>query len=200
MTGNPPYSEKELFQLIAQGDEPAFERLFHLYVPQIQPVILKMVKSEAVVKDIIQDIFLNIWVNRERLPAIESPSNWIFKIVYNRAYTWLEKQSVRDKAKVIIYQQQEGAASANLTEENVSFSETARLVQQAIAQLPPQTRRIYLLSRETGLKSSEIAEELNLSLSTVKNTLVNAGRAIKAYLAQHGIVLPLILLHFCHFP
>ena len=88
--------------LIAEGDENAFEMLFHLYVPKIEPVILNMVHSEAVVKDIIQDIFLSIWISREKLTGIESPSNWIFKIVYNRTYTWLRQQSIHGKAKVKI--------------------------------------------------------------------------------------------------
>lgn len=196
MPENSTYNEKDLFNLIAHDDETAFERLFHLYVPRIKPVILKMVKSEAVVKDLIQDIFLNLWVDREQLLSINSPSNWIFKIVYNRTYTWLEKQAVRHRASEVQQRRHEGMALSNQTEENVSFSETSRLVQQAIIQLPPQAKNIYLLSREAGLKNAEIAEKLSLSVSTVKNTLVNAGRAIKEYLAQHGITLPLILLNF----
>ncbi len=190
MIENYSYSDKDLFLLISQNDEHAFEILFHRYVSKIQPVIQKMVRSEAIAKDLIQEIFLHIWIDRERLSAVTTPSNWIFKIVYNRTYTWLEKQSVREKAR----QHPQAATYSNVTEENISFAETARLVQKAIAQLPPQTRKIYLLRREQGLKNAEIAEMLQLSLSTVKNTLVTAGRSIKEYLARHGISLPLVLL------
>ncbi|HEY5408367.1 MAG TPA: RNA polymerase sigma-70 factor [Ginsengibacter sp.] len=190
------YHEKELFSLIAEGDEKAFEELFHLYVPKIQPVIKKMVSSETIAEDIIQDIFLNIWVNRERLTEIESPSNWIFKIVYNRSYTWLRHQSVRSKASVRIIGEQPDLSHTNFTEENVLFSETARIVKEAIHQLPPKTKKIYELSREAGLKNPEIAAKLDISVQTVKNTLANAGKSVKTYLAGKGIIIPMILIAY----
>jgi RNA polymerase sigma-70 factor (family 1) len=193
LADNNLYSEQQLFQLIAEGNEPAFEELFHLYVPQIEPVILKMVQSEAITKDIIQDIFLGLWLGREKLPAVDSPRNWIFRIVYNRTYSWLEQQTVRSSAKM------ELPGPSNLTEESVYFSETARLVKQAIHQLPAQTQKIYLLSREEGLKNAEIAERLNLSVQTVKNTLYNAGKTIKEFLSRHGIELPLLLIIYNYF-
>ena len=196
MISKTAYSEKELFALIAEGDEHAFEMLFHQYVPKIEPVILKMVHSEAVSKDIIQDIFLNIWISREKLTSIESPPNWIFKIVYNRTYTWLRQQSIHGKAKIKITNDQQDSLQTNFTEENVLFAETARLVKQAIYQLPPQTKRIYSLSRESGLKNQEIATKLDISVQTVKNTLAKAAKNIKAYLTEKGIIIPLILLAY----
>jgi RNA polymerase sigma-70 factor (family 1) len=192
------YTDQELFLRVADNDETAFEMLFHRFVPKIQPVLMGMVQSEAVAQDLVQDIFLNIWTNRYKLPEIESPANWIFKIVYNRSYTWLEQQAVRQKAH-----QRIGAAQSPLhtnipTEESVSFAETSRLVRQAIQALPPQTKKIYLLSREEGLKNQQIADTLHLSVNTVKNTLVNACKAIKEHLEKQGIHLPLVwlALHF----
>jgi RNA polymerase sigma-70 factor (family 1) len=192
------YTDQELFLRVADSDEAAFEMLFHRFVPKIHPVLMGMVQSEAVAQDLVQDIFLNIWTNRYKLPEIESPANWIFKIVYNRSYTWLEQQAVRQKAH-----QRIGAAQPPLhtniqTEESVSFAETSRLVRQAIQALPPQTKKIYLLSREEGMKNQEIADTLQLSVNTVKNTLVNACKSIKEHLEKQGIHLPLVwlTLHF----
>jgi RNA polymerase sigma-70 factor (ECF subfamily) len=183
---------------VADNDEAAFEMLFHRFVPKIQPVLLGMVQSEAVAQDLIQDIFLNIWMNRYKLPEIESPSNWIFKIAYNRSYTWLGQQAVRQKAHQRISTAQSPLTANIPTEESVSFAETARLVRQAIQALPPQTKKIYLLSREEGLKHQEIADTLQLSINTIKNTLVNACKAIKGHLEKQGIHLPLVWLaiHF----
>lgn len=184
--------ETTLFHRIAEGDESAFEALFHLYVPKIRPVIARIIQVEGPEKDIIQEIFLGIWLSREKLPEVMTPHNWIFKMVYHRCYSWLQKQGVRDKANRIITR--ESADHSNLTEENIAFSETALLVKQAILQLPPQAQKIYLLSRETGLKIAEIAGELQLSPQTVKNSLVRSLKFIREYLTAKGIILPMILL------
>lgn len=184
--------ETALFHRIAEGDESAFEALFHLYVPKIRPVIARIIQVEGPEKDIIQEIFLGIWLSREKLPEVLVPHNWIFKMVYHRCYSWLQKQGVRDKASRIITRN--STDHTNLTEENIAFSETALLVKQAILQLPPQAQKIYLLSRESGLKIAEIARELQLSPQTVKNSLVRSLKFIREYLTGKGIILPMILL------
>lgn len=188
-------NETNLFYRIAQGDEAAFETLFHLYVPRIQPVITQIIQEEAPAKDIIQEIFLSIWMSRDKLPDITTPRNWIFKIAYHRSYSWLQKQGVRDKARQVNIA--EGEDYSNLTEENLSFTETTRLIREAIELLPPQAKKIYQLSRETDLKIAEIAAQLKLSPQTIKNSLVRSLRSIREYLIKHGIILPLILLEYC---
>lgn len=192
LSGNSNYTDKELFLLIADGDETAFAILFHRFVPKIRPVLVSLIQSEAVAQDLIQDIFLGIWISRFKLTEIQEPSHWIFRIVYNRAYSWLEKNTVRQKVHRQISATQSPVPSA--VEESVLFAETARHVKDAIDALPPQTRKIYQLSREQGLKNQEIADALQLSVNTVKNTLVNAGKAIKQYLERKGISLPVVLL------
>jgi RNA polymerase sigma-70 factor (family 1) len=196
LSANQPFDEKRLFLQIAEGDEAAFEQLFYLYLPRLQPIILKMVKQENVVNDIVQEVFLSIWVDRDRLPEIVSPAHWIFRLMYYRCLNWLKQQATH-KEKATQYQQKaQNKQLINGTEEAVFFAETAGLVQQAIRQLPVQTRNIYLLSREKGLKVPEIAAELGLAPQSVKNTLVRAGKSIRAYLVAHGIDIPLIILLF----
>lgn len=191
--------ETILFDRIAEGDEAAFEALFHLYVPRIRPVILQIIQEEAPVKDIIQEIFLGLWMGRDKLPAVSSPRNWIFKMTYHRSYSWLQKQGVREKARHLLSWNEE--EYTNITEDNLSLSETSRLIREAIALLPPQAMKIYLLSRENGLKIADIAARLGISAQTVKNSLVRSLRAIREYLLKHGISIPLMLLsyHLSHF-
>lgn len=189
LESNDLHIDKQLFLLIAEGDEAAFERLFYRYLPKFQLVIPKIVRDETASNDIIQEIFLNIWINREKLVEIESPARWIFRVMYNRSLTWAERRNTREK----LTRELRSSPASNDTEEAVFFSETARLVQEAILQLPPQTQKIYRLSRESGLKIPEIATQLSLSPNTVKNALVRAGKLIRDYLGDKGIVLPLFL-------
>lgn len=198
MSNSSIHIDKELFLKISDGDEAAFETLFHRFVPQIQPVLLGMVHSQAVAEDLIQDVFLSIWINRYKLPEIETPANWIFRIVYNRTYTWLEQQAMRQKVHQSILSTQSSLHTIIPTEQSVSFAETSRLVQEAIQVLPPKTKQIYKMSREEALKNHEIATALGISVNTVKNTLVKACKAIREHLEKQGVQLlaAYLTIHF----
>ncbi len=82
--------------------------------------------------------------------------------------------------------QDEQPTADNPVEVNLTVNDIRALVQQAIAELPPQRRRIYLLQREHGLKPAEIASELGISVSTVKNTLLVATKAIREKVEKGG--------------
>ncbi|WP_176842250.1 RNA polymerase sigma factor [Chitinophaga filiformis] len=186
------YSDKELFRLISEGDENAFRQLFHQYVPQLQPLARHITKTDAVAEDIIQETFLKLWISRDKLPDIENPRSWLLKIVFHQSFSYLRRQAVHDKALDKL-----GTATEQelfTPETNLAYTTMVKLIGEAVAQLPPQAKRIYVLSREKGLKIPEIAKELSLSPNTVKNSLVRSLQAIRNYLQQAGHLLPLLLL------
>lgn len=193
MDNNQINTEKELFARVAQGDEEAFNTLFHMYVPRLHSLVMKVTRSEGVAKDIIQEVFLYLWIDRESLTKVEVPQNWIFKIAYNRSYSWLARQVSRNR-KYSEFRQQNPAEGDENLEHTVALNETARLIHEATALLPEHARKIFQLSRETGLKAAEVAEQLGISVQTVRNSLVRSVKFIKEYLAQHGILLPALLI------
>lgn len=189
--------EKELLARVAQGDEDAFNVLFHAYVPRLHTLVMKVTRSEGTAKDIIQEVFLYLWIDREALAEVEVPQNWIYKIAYNRSYTWLSRQCSRNRKYNEFQLQHPGTGDESL-EHTVFLNETARLIQEATALLPEQARKIFKLSRETGLKAAEVADRLDISVQTVRNSLVRSVKFVKEYLAQHGVMLPalLVILNF----
>ena len=195
MPADPLYREKELFTLITQCDEAAFRELFHLYVPLVRSLVLKVTREETAVPDIIQEVFLRVWLNRDKLPEVHDPRPWMIQIVYRQCFNWLRQQKVRSKANDQLAKGM-GLPFSNSTEESASFEDTSRLVRQAIEQLPPQAKRVYLLSREEGLKIADIAQQLHISPQTVKNTLGRSLKDIREYLEQRGIFLPIFLLGY----
>jgi RNA polymerase sigma-70 factor (ECF subfamily) len=167
-------TDKELFTRIAEGDEAAFIRLFHLYVPQIKPVIT---------------------TNREKLTEVKAPRSWIFSVVYYQCFNYLRRQSVRNKVEPGIFPINDAPTQWQESPESLlQFNETRSFIKQAIDGLPPQAKKIYLLSREQGLRIDEIATRLGLAPKTVKNTLTRASTSIRQFLQQKGVYLPLILL------
>ena len=186
------YNDKELFQLISEGDETAFRRLFHAYVPQLRPLVQHITRTSAITEDIIQDTFLKLWISRDKLTDIDNPRSWILRIVFHQSFSWLRRQAVHHKAMDII--QQPDNILNNSTEETVAYNTVVKLIGTAVQQLPPQAKRIYLLSRENGLKIPEIAAKLHISQSTVKNSLVRSLHAIRKYLEASGHLIPAFLI------
>jgi RNA polymerase sigma factor (sigma-70 family) len=190
------HNEKELLLRISEGDEKAFETFFFYYFPQIQPLIADIVDSQTASKDVIQDIFLNIWINRAKLPEIQNMHAWIFTVAYHQSYSWLRKQKRKNNAIAAIH----GPHQENTAEEYAAFRETGKLIQEAVQhRLTKQQQKIYRLSREHHLTIPEIAARLGLSPNTIKNTLVSALKEIRNYLQEHGTLLPstLLIIPFC---
>lgn len=178
--------------MIAEGDEVAFRSLFHAYVPLVQAAVTKLIRNREAVPDVVQEIFLRIWLARDQLPEIDNPRSWILRIVYHQAFNWLRQQKAQRKRDLVLSETIQAVSSLS-TEEAAQFEETSRIVQAAIDQLPPQARKVYLLNREEGLKIGEIAQQLQLSTQTVKNTLGRSVKAIRNYLCREGIFLPICL-------
>lgn len=185
--------EKLLFSLVATGDEKAFEALFHLFLSRLHPFIIKYTKSEQAAQEIIQETFIRVWLNRDKLGEIENPGGWLFKVASNECYTYLRKRVLINKFSNPLTVEPD---PANATHEQLDVKELNRLVGEAVDQLPAQRKKIYQMSRDEGKSIPEIAAALQLSSSTVKNALVISLKFIREYLAKSGITLSTLMLLF----
>lgn len=184
-----------LLQRIADGDEAAFASLFKEMVPFLQASVFKTLQSHEGMKEVMQETFIKVWLNRDQLPLLEKPLHWLYRVAANESFTWLRKEATRSRhVNNYIVTQDNVDVTLAAAEELLSLEETRRLVNQAVDQLSPQRRLIYLLSREEGLKTAEIAEKLELSPSHVRNTLTTALQLVREYLAAAGKVIPLVTL------
>lgn len=188
------HNEKVLLGLIADGDETAFRKLFHTYMPLLHPLILKVVKEDEAAEDILQETFLRIWVYRDKLPEVQNPKAWVFKIAYNQAFTYLKKKVVQQKTSKKFEATNHVDLSKNNSEELLAFKNLSFQVKTAINKLPSQQKKVYQLSRDHGLKIEEIATEMSLSQQTVKNTLGRALKFIREQIKESGILLVLLSL------
>ena len=174
-----------LFQLISKGDKEAFHQLFNLYAPFSVAIIKKIVGTGEQTEDILQEVFLKLWLKRESLPSVENPKAWIARITCYLCYNWVRHEKYCEKANAQIKYLL--PAYSTEVEEAICFTETTDNLAKAVKGLPPQTRMIFKLNKEQGMKISEIADYLQLSPQTVKNTLGTALKKVKAYLRQQGL-------------
>ena len=189
----PSINEKELFLGLSNGNEAAFTQLFVQYSRILFPFVTQLLRSAELSEEIIQQTFLKLWLNREKLADVENPNAYIFRIASNECYAHLRKTLLDEKLFSAINLNGSNE-SANLTEEHLTAKEIKHLIQQAVNQLPTQQKRIYNLSRIELLKIPEIAQALNLSPLTVKNSLVKSLKSIREHLKNSEYYLPVILL------
>lgn len=185
-------NDRALFIQIADGDEDAFTTIFHRYNNLLYPAIIKIVKSNSEAKEIVQNTFLKLWLNRQELPAIESPGAWLTRVAANLALN-----SLRDKAtydRHLANAGQSMAAGDEELERNLNARELNNLIAEAVELMPAGRQKVFTMSRYEGMSRQEIAKQLGISESTVKNQLSSSLKFVQDYLVKkHGIYLPLTI-------
>lgn len=178
---------------IAEGDEQAFASLFMAWATPLSAIAMRIVKNEYVRQEVVQEVFIKVWLYRDRLGKVEHLSAWLRKITINQSLLALQRHAASDKRLAELrLSQEELQEQANTLE----LKETRRLVQEAIDSLPQQRRTIYRLNRVEGKTTREIAEELQLSHGYVRNALSAALAAIRDRLSASGLLALLLFVHY----
>lgn len=191
--------ERLLFARMSTGDQQAFAQIFYHYSQRIYGFILNKTKSEDLAEEIVQEVFIKLWNKREELIGIDNYGGYILTMATNKTYDFLRKMASEQRLKEQVWSSIQ--SYSNVTEETLDLNQSRALLNEAIEQLPPQRKRVFLLSRQEGLSHNEIAERMNLSPKTVNNHLVEALRFIKTYIQQKpgtSLTLLMILLRLNH--
>lgn len=179
-----PDNEIELLARIADGDEEAFRKVYDHYRKRIFSFSLHLTESSLLADEIVQEVFLKLWLYRKKLPEVQYFSTWLHTIAKNCVFDSLKRMARECTAKSAL---SDGTVtSANSVEEILLAKENEKLLGQAISKLSSQQQIIYKLSRQHGLKYNEIADRLNISPNTVKVHIANARKIISKYLHAHS--------------
>ncbi|RAK02290.1 RNA polymerase sigma-70 factor (ECF subfamily) [Larkinella arboricola] len=185
---SPLHQEHEVLRRIAQGDEKAFAALFDHYHQRLGIHIYRITKSTELAEEIVHDVFLKIWLNRELLGEIENFQAYLFVLSKNAALNGLKKLA------------NEQARITELDADQLQIAETTEddyrylLIDEAIDRLPFQQRQVYLLSRHERLSYAEIAERMSLSRETVKKYLQLSTESISSYIRKRLVISVLLLI------
>ncbi|MDQ0109515.1 RNA polymerase sigma-70 factor (ECF subfamily) [Chitinophaga terrae (ex Kim and Jung 2007)] len=194
MLNQMPTDESFLLQLVAKGDTAAYTQLFNYYSPQVFDAALLYVKDEQAAREIVQEIFLKIWLKREEMSGVKSFRDYLFILTRNRVYDGFKKQLVRLKA--MDYHFKHLPDSQNDTDHLLLQKEYADIVNKAVEQLPPERKKVYL-AKNAGWSNEEISNQLNISVNTVKKQISLATNSIRAFVKariQNDIPLTILLL------
>jgi RNA polymerase sigma-70 factor (ECF subfamily) len=184
------YHEKELFLQIAAGDEKAFRELFDQYRERLFVFVWQLCHSVTDSEEVVQDIFLRLWENRAKLNQVDFPRKYMYVMARNRTLDLLTK--IAKDQQMIKEVWANLSQSGNFTENLLQAAESQKLINEAVALLPEKKQTIFWLSRRDGLSHQEIAQQMGLSVQTVKNTLTEILKQIKSYLAEHSALLAIL--------
>jgi RNA polymerase sigma-70 factor (ECF subfamily) len=177
-----PRESRELRQ-IRKGDIESFERLFHRFYKGLSGYARTLVQSGEVAEEVVQDVFYNVWKNRESLRITRSWQSYLYRSVYNNSMMYLRKnrrEQVMEEGSI-----QEPVDRSPDPSQVLEYLEVSDRVSGVLLDLPGRTREIFLLNRQEGLKYREIAERLSISVKTVEANMGKALRALRNNLEQY---------------
>jgi len=169
-----PESElKDLLNEVAlNNSRVSFKRLYLLYYNKMFSLAKSIVKPDEVAEEVTDDLFLNLWIHRDRLPQIGNFTYYCYTAIKNKCLTYLSKPQVK---KVDIDDIELEVADSSATGEDLLICEDlAKTIDSSLKALPEQCRLVFKLIREDGLKYRQVAELLDISIKTVEYHMGNA--------------------------
>lgn len=180
MPENSRYDINDLLMCTGDGNELAFRRVIDFYKERFYAASLKMTHSGDIAEEIVQEVFVNLWIKRAQVAAAANPEGYLFAMLHNSIYAHFRKLALEKTMRKKLGEQSWDIDS-NPVEDMLFAKEDGKIFEAVINQLPRQQRMVYKLSKQQGLSRQEVADHLHISPNTVKNHLQQAMRFIGDY-------------------
>ncbi|MEP7257825.1 MAG: RNA polymerase sigma-70 factor [Flavitalea sp.] len=190
------HNEKMLLASVAGGDEEAFRVLYDHYGKKALTIARKMLHAEAEAMDVLQEVFIKIWINRGKLSQVDNFSAYFNAITRNYLFNVLRKK-LNEQSVLTELTSNSHSAGAD-KHDPVTIRQLRDVLNNAIHKLPPRQQTVFELSRLEGLKQEDIAARLQISRETVKRHLAEAVRNLRSMLASETHVIVLLLVICLH--
>ncbi|WP_321330657.1 RNA polymerase sigma-70 factor [uncultured Bacteroides sp.] len=181
-------STEDLFLLSAmqQGSKTAFDTLFKRYYPMLCAYCHRFVELEDA-EEIVQDIMLWLWENRQSQIIETSLNQYLFKSVYHRSINAIAHNETKKRIDTLFYKEtQEILQDTNFYQ----IEELTRRIKDAVASLPPAYQESFVMHRFNNMSYKEIAEKLEVSPKTIDYRIQQALKILRIELKDY---LPTIL-------
>jgi RNA polymerase sigma-70 factor (family 1) len=166
-------TDQALIELLRQGDMAAFDALYDRYWRLLYNLAYQKIRDRDLAEELVQDLFINLWVRRERLQVQTSMAAYLSMGVRYMIIKFFQKERVQQRYEQTLALQPN---YANSTEESLGYQELQQVIEQEINKLPEKCREVFQLSRYDHLSQKEISLKLHISEKTVENHI---GKALK---------------------
>ncbi|GAB3170992.1 RNA polymerase sigma factor [Telluribacter humicola] len=174
------FDDRAAVESIREGDLQAFTAVYHEYHRYLFHFSLKFLSSTQLAEEVVHDVFLKVWENRQGLNAELSLKGYLIKICKNQVLNLLQRAN---REQAIMEEIMRSALTGhNETEDAIVAADLEVHVDHLISQLPAQRQKIFRMYRFDNMNTDEIATELDISRGTVKDHLLKANRFLRKYL------------------
>ena len=174
---------------LKKGNREAFNGVFRYYYPRMMAYVASMVEQKAA-EDIVQDVFLYVWENREKLYVSDGFHSYLFQSAYTRCLDYFKKNLSIEKYHSHTYEKyledyQDLLKGDNPVIEELSVKDFYRHLYELLEHLPVQRREVFILTYIKGLTTKEVAEQTRMPQLTVESHLYLALRFLKGHMSRN---------------
>ncbi len=191
-------NDVDLLKKIVQKDRDAFEAIYKAYFRKLYILSFRYVRDESIAEELTNDVFMMLWENAGKLIINQSLGAYLSRSVINLSLTYLKKN------QRLLERNNDYSKELDLTDEEDQTDSAALyeskllMIESLLEGLPPQCRKIVIMSKYDKMKQQEIADQLGISIKTVKNHLTIAYDKIRVALTKQKNSL-LLLIAFLFF-
>lgn len=174
-----------LIRKLQDGHESAYEALFKTFYTELVVHANRYLYDMESSKEIVQDLFVNIYEKRSNLDINSSLKSYLYRSVQNRCINFINAQKIKDKYANYIKHRNSG--EENSVERAMNVAELENALYSAIGDLPPKCRMIFKMNRFEGFSNGEIAERLELSKRTVETQITKALKILRTKMQPYMV-------------
>ena len=176
---------------LLRDDEKAFEGLYNHLWERLYKVALNYLRDQASAQEIVQEVFVALWVKRRRLQTVDDIGAFSMRAIQNRIYDHFDKKAVQERYALRV--SRSPVRHLNTTQHQIEYEETFKLIDTEINKLPDTTQEIFRLSRFDKYTNEEIASRLHLSVKSVEYHVTQALKKLRLRLKYTGTIILLLL-------
>ncbi|MFC5412738.1 RNA polymerase sigma-70 factor [Larkinella bovis] len=185
-----PYYQTEndagLFLCMQQDDPQAFEEIYARYFLKLSNTAFKRLQDREMTEEIVQDLFVNLWLKRHRLPELKNPESYLQTLLRNAVIDWFRAQARQD-GFAAEWLAQPDRQVVNATEQQILYADLRQAYESTVDQLPEKCRQVYALHQQ-GQSVADIADQLQIAPKTVESHLLKAHTTLRHVLKDFSAV------------
>jgi RNA polymerase sigma-70 factor (ECF subfamily) len=175
-------AEVALFEKVKKSDRLAFSILFTRYYSDLVRFSISLIHDKPGAEEIVQDLFVRIWENREEL-SVTSVKSYLLKAVHNGSIDWLRHESIKNSYVGLILEHP--VLLKNDLEDYLLFSELEIEIQEALTKVPEECAEVFIKSRFEALNHQEIANMMGISVRTVEDRIRRTIKQLRIQLKEY---------------